>query len=315
MTVDIARRLGFLVLTLAIASVVIFLVCAWLPGDAATTLLGTQATPAAVHQLRHQFGTDRPLVSQYGSWIGGLFRGDFGTSAVTKLQVWPQIQSRLAVTGCLVLVGMLFALIVAVPVGVFSAVRHRRVSGLVVSGLSQLGLAIPAFWAGILLSFFFAVKLHVLPPGGYVSFRQDQWEWFRHLILPGISLALVQGAVLGRYVRAAVLDVMREDYIRTARAGGATFSRALWRHGLRNASIPVVTVLGLQLATLLVGAIVIESVFTMPGLGLMLLQAVGNRDLVLVEGTVMILVGAVLILNFLVDLLYLALDPRLRSSR
>jgi peptide/nickel transport system permease protein len=313
--VELARRFGLLVLTLAIASVVVFAVCSWLPGDAATTLLGTQATPTAVRDLRHQLGTDRPLTAQYASWVGGLFRGDFGTSYITKLSVWSQIHSRLGVTGSLVLVGMVLALVIALPVGVFAALRHRRVSGLVASGASQLGLAVPAFWAGILLSFFFAVKLHILPPGGYVPFVQDPWQWLRHLILPGISLALVQGAVLSRYVRAAVLDVMREDYIRTARAGGATFRRALLRHGLRNASIPVVTILGLQLATLLVGAIVIESVFTMPGLGLMLLQAVGNRDLVLVEGTVMILVGAVLILNFLVDLLYLALDPRLRSSR
>jgi len=315
MALNLARRLGFLVLTLAVASVVIFAVCAWIPGDPATTLLGTQATPAAVHQLRHQLGTDRPLTSQYGSWIKSLFTGDLGTSYVTKLQVWPQIQPRLGVTFSLVLVGMVLALLIAVPVGIFAAVRHRQVSGVVVSGLSQIGLALPAFWIGILLAFVFSVKLDILPPGGYVSFRQDPVEWLRHLVLPGISLALVQGAVLSRYVRGAVLDVMNEDYIRTARAGGATFAKALWRHGLRNAAIPVVTVLGLQLATLLIGAIVIESVFTMPGLGLMLLQAVGNRDLVLVEGTVMILVAAVLVLNFLVDLLYLLIDPRLRSSR
>jgi peptide/nickel transport system permease protein len=315
MALNLARRLGFLVLTLAVASVVIFAVCAWIPGDPATTLLGTQATPAAVHQLRHQLGTDRPLTAQYGSWIKSLFTGDLGTSYVTKLQVWPQIQPRLGVTFSLVLVGMVLALLIAVPVGIFAAVRHRQASGVVVSGLSQIGLALPAFWIGILLAFVFSVKLDILPPGGYVSFRQDPVEWLRHLVLPGISLALAQGAVLSRYVRGAVLDVMNEDYIRTARAGGATFAKALWRHGLRNAAIPVVTVLGLQLATLLIGAIVIESVFTMPGLGLMLLQAVGNRDLVLVEGTVMILVAAVLILNFLVDLLYLLIDPRLRSSR
>ena len=315
MAVDLARRLGFLVLTLLVSSVVIFAVCAWLPGDPATTLLGTQATPGAVRQLRHQLGTDRPITTQYVSWLGGLVHGDFGRSYITRLHVWPQIESRLAVTGSLVLVGMVFALLIAVPFGIFAAMRHRKFSGLLASGLSQLGLAIPAFWVGILLSFLFAVKLRLLPPGGYTPFRQDPGEWLRHLVLPGISLALVQGAVLSRYVRAAVLDVLREDYIRTARAGGATLSQALWRHGLRNAAIPVVTVLGLQLATLLVGAIVIESVFTMPGLGLMLLQAVGNRDLVLVEGTVMLLVGAVLILNFCVDLLYLLLDPRLRRTR
>jgi peptide/nickel transport system permease protein len=293
--------------------VLIFVVCSWIPGDPATTLLGTEATPKAVKQLQHQLGTDRSIVRQYGSWLRGLVQGRFGTSYITKQPVWPQIRSRLGVTGSLVLVGMVFALLISIPVGAFAAIRQRRASGVVVSGLSQLGLAIPAFWVGILLSFFFAVKLDVLPPGGYASFAQDPAEWLRHLILPGISLALVQGAVLSRYIRSAVLDVIGQDYIRTARAGGATFTGALWRHGARNAAIPVITVLGLQLATLLVGAIVIESVFTMPGLGLMLLQAVGNRDLVLVEGTVMILVAAVLVVNFVVDLLYLAIDPRLRS--
>lgn len=313
MALNIARRFAILLVTLLVASIVIFAVCSWIPGDPATTLLGTEATPAAVKQLQHQLGTDRPVVRQYGSWLGGLVRGHFGTSYVTKQPVWPQIRSRLGVTGSLVLVGMVFALLISIPVGAFAAIRQRRASGLVASGLSQLGLAVPAFWVGILLSFALAVKLDVLPPGGYVPFAQDPVEWLRHLILPGISLALVQGAVLSRYVRSAVLDVMGEDYIRTARAGGATFAGALRRHGARNAAIPVITVLGLQLATLLVGAIVIESVFTMPGLGLMLLQAVGNRDLILVEGTVMILVGAVLVVNFVVDLLYLAIDPRLRS--
>lgn len=313
MALKIARRLAILVVTLFIASVVIFAVCSWIPGDPATTLLGTEATPGAVKQLQHQLGTDRSIIGQYGSWLGGLAQGHFGTSYITKQPVWPQIRSRLGVTGSLVLVGMVFALLIAIPVGAFAAIRQRRISGVVVSGLSQIGLAIPAFWVGILLSFFFAVKLDVLPPGGYVSFAQDPVDWLRHLILPGLSLALVQGAVLSRYVRGAVLDVIGEDYIRTARAGGATFASALWRHGARNAALPVVTVPGLQLATLLVGAIVIESVFTMPGLGLMLLQAVSNRDLVLVEGTVMILVAAVLVLNFVVDLLYLAIDPRLRS--
>jgi peptide/nickel transport system permease protein len=313
MALKIARRLAILLVTLFVASVVIFAVCSWIPGDPATTLLGTEATPKAVRQLQHQLGTDRPIVRQYGSWLGGLVRGHFGTSYITRQPVWPQIRSRLGVTGSLVLVGMIFALLISIPLGAFAAIRQRRASGVVVSGLSQLGLAIPAFWVGILLSFFFSVKLDVLPPGGYVPVAQDPAEWFRHLILPGISLALVQGAVLSRYVRGAVLDVLGEDYIRTARAGGATFTNALWRHGARNAAIPVITVLGLQLATLLVGAIVIESVFTMPGLGLMLLQAVGNRDLILVEGTVMILVAAVLVVNFVVDLLYLAIDPRLRS--
>ncbi|HVX45578.1 MAG TPA: ABC transporter permease [Mycobacteriales bacterium] len=311
----ILRRLGFLLITLVLSSLIVFLVCSWLPGDPASVLLGTQATPKAVADLRAQLGTDRPVIVQYGDWAKGLLHGQFGDSYVSKLPVWPQIRERLAVTGSLCLIGTVFAVVIAVPTGVYAALKRRRPSGALVSGLSQLGLAIPAFWAGILLSFLFAVTFRILPPGGYVPLNVDAGRWLSHLILPGLSLGLVQGAVLSRYVRSAVVDVLREDYLRTARAQGQTLAGALWRHGPRNAAIPVVTVFGLQLATLLVGAIVVESVFTMPGLGSLLLQAVGNRDLILVEGTVMILVSAVLVINFLVDLLYVVLDPRLRSNR
>jgi peptide/nickel transport system permease protein len=209
---------------------------------------------------------------------------------------------------------MVLALVVAVPFGTIMAVRHRRLSGLLLSALSQVGVAIPAFLAGILLITVFAVNLGWLPANGWTPPNEDPVQFVRQLILPALSLAIVQGAVLTRYVRSSVLDVQREDYIRTARAKGRAPMAALRHHGLRNAGVPVVTVLALQLATLLIGAVVVERVFVIPGLGSLLLDAVSNRDLIMVQDVVMILVIAVLLVNFLVDLLYVAIDPRLRAG-
>jgi peptide/nickel transport system permease protein len=218
------------------------------------------------------------------------------------------------VTLWLVVAGMIIALAIAVPAGTIMAARHRKVSGLALSAVSQLGVAVPAFLAGILLIMLFAVKLGWLPANGWTPPAQDPAMFAKQLILPALALGLVQGAVLTRYVRSAVLDVLREDYLRTARAKGLRSFPALWRHGLRNAAVPVVTVLGLQLATLLIGAVVVERVFVIPGLGSLLLDGVSNRDLLLVQDVVMVLVVAVLVVNFLVDLLYVALDPRLRTG-
>jgi peptide/nickel transport system permease protein len=308
-------RAAVLGVSTAVASVVVFAFMAVLPGDPAQIALGVNATPATVAAKRAEFGTDRPLTTQFLDWVSGLPTGDFGLSYVTSEQVGPQIADRLGTTLWLVLFGMLIAIVVAVPLGTAAAVRHRSVGGLFLSGLSQVGVAVPAFLAGILLVFLFAVTWQALPSGGYTPLLEDPGAWLRQLVLPSLSLGLVQGAVLSRYVRSAVLDVMREDYIRTARAKGMGLYRALYRHGARNAAIPIVTVLGLQLATLLIGAVVVERVFTLPGLGSLLLDGVGNRDLLLVQGTVMVLVVAVLAINFLVDVLYAVIDPRLRGAR
>jgi peptide/nickel transport system permease protein len=285
-----------------------------LPGDPARVALGVNASDEAVAQLRQQFGLDRSLVTQYADWLGGLLHGDFGTSYVSKVAIGPQVFDRLQVTLWLVVTSMVIALVVAVPAGTVMAVRHRRISGLALSAISQLGVAVPAFLAGILLIMVFAVKLGWLPANGWTPPAQDPAMFVRQLILPALSLGLVQAAVLTRYVRSAVLDVLREDYLRTARAKGLRPFPALWRHGMRNAAVPVVTVLGLQLATLLIGAVVVERVFVIPGLGSLLLDGVSNRDLLLVQDVVMLLVVAVLVVNFVVDLLYLALDPRLRGG-
>lgn len=315
MMLRVARRLGVFAVSLLVASWLVFLACAWLPGDVAQVILGENADPAAVAALRHQLGIDRPLVVQYLDWMRGLAVGDFGRSYLSRQWVSLLIQPRIPVTLSLVVLAMLVALLIAVPAGMLAALRRRHLSGFLVSAASQVGLAVPAFWAGILGVVIFAVKLRWLPANGYVPLTQSPLGWASHLVLPVVALALVQASVLVRYVRSAVLEVLSEDYYRTARAIGWTQLRALFRHGLRNAALSVVTVLGLQLATLIVGSIVVESVFALPGLGSLLLSAVAQRDLMIVQGVVMLLVTAVLVINALVDLSYLAIDPRLRTER
>ncbi|MFI5735306.1 ABC transporter permease [Kribbella sp. NPDC051587] len=314
MILRLIERTGVLLVSLGVSSVLVFGFMAVLPGDPARVALGVNASDEAVAELRRQFGLDRSLPVQYFDWLGGLLRGDLGTSYVSKAAIGPQVFDRFQVTLLLVLAGMLIALVLAVPAGTVMAARHRRLSGVALSALSQVGVAVPAFLAGILLIMVFAVKLGWLPANGWTPPAQDPGMFLRQLLLPALSLGLVQGAVLTRYVRSAVLDVLREDYLRTARAKGLRPFPALWRHGLRNAAVPVVTVLGLQLATLLIGAVVVERVFVIPGLGSLLLDGVSQRDLILVQDVVMVLVVAVLLVNFLVDLLYVALDPRLRTG-
>jgi peptide/nickel transport system permease protein len=314
MTTQILRRTAILVVSVLVASIVVFLFMAVLPGDPAQVALGVNATPELLAKTRHDFGIDRPLLTQYLDWMGGIFGGDFGRSYVTGEPIGPQLADRLGVTLWLVGAGMLVALVLAIPFGTFAAVRHRKASGTAVSGLSQLGVAVPAFLAGILLVQVFAVQLRWLPSGGWTPPIQNPGEFLRGLILPALSLGLVQGAVLTRYVRSSVLDTLGQDYLRTARSKGLRPYPALLRHGLRNAAIPVVTVLGLQLATLLIGAVVVERVFVLPGLGSMLLDSVASRDLLSVQGIVLVLVVGVLLVNFVVDVLYTVLDPRLRSG-
>ncbi|MEP9383832.1 ABC transporter permease [Nocardioides sp. KR10-350] len=314
MLVRLARRVGVFLASLLVSSVVVFAFMAILPGDPARVALGVSASDSAVAQLRHEFGLDRPLVAQYLDWMKGLVTFHLGDSYVSHAAIGPQIADRIQVTLWLVVAAMIVALVVAVPVGTLMAVRHRRLSGLVLSAASQVGVAIPAFLAGILLITVFAVRLGWLPANGWTAPGIDFGQFLRQLVLPALSLGLVQAAVLTRYVRSAVLDVLREDYLRTARAKGLRPGRALVRHGLRNAAIPVVTVLALQLATLFIGAVVVERVFVVPGLGSLLLDSVSNRDLVVVQDIVMILVVVVLLMNLVVDLLYVVIDPRLRGA-
>lgn len=312
MTLRLLQRVAVLLASLLVSSAIVFAFMAVLPGDPARVALGVNASEDAVADLRRQFGLDRPLLAQYLGWLGGMTRFDLGQSYISRAEIAPQIADRLQVTLWLVATAMGLALVVAVPLGTVMAVRHREPTGFVLSSLSQVGVAVPAFLAGILLITLFAVTLRWLPANGWTPPSQDPAMFAKQLVLPALSLGLVQAAVLTRYVRSAVLDVLREDYLRTARAKGLPPMAALRRHGLRNAAVPVVTVLGLQLATLLIGAVVVERVFVIPGLGSLLLDSVSNRDLILVQDVVMILVVAVLLVNFVVDLLYLLIDPRLR---
>jgi peptide/nickel transport system permease protein len=310
----LAQRFAVLLASLLVSSVVVFGFMRVLPGDPARVALGVNASDEAVAQLRTQFGLDRPVPVQYLDWILGLVTLDPGIEFISRAPIGPQVADRMLVTLWLVGAAMVLAVLVALPVGTWMAVRHRHADGVAASALSQVGVAVPAFLAAILLIALFAVRLGWLPSGGWVTPAEDPVQFARRLVLPAVSLALVQGAVLARYVRSSVLDVLREDYLRTARAKGLRPMPALARHGLRNAAVPVITVMGLQLATLLIGAVVVERVFVIPGLGSLLLDSVADRELLTVQTVVMVLVVAVLVINFVVDALYLVIDPRLRVS-
>ncbi len=315
MVMQVLSRLAILLLSLIVASIAVFAVVNVLPGDPAAVILGTSASPQQIADLHRQLGLERPAWLRYLEWLGGLIRGDFGISLISKQPILPELQGRALVSVPLALFAMFLALAVSIPLGIVAGVRYRSLSGSLISALSLGGIAIPAFWAGLLLVTIFAVQLHALPAGSFVPWEESPAGALRSLLLPSIALGLVQGAVLTRYIRSAVIEVQREDYIRTARSKGLTRGQALRRHGLKNAAIPVVTVLGLQLTSLLVGAVVIENVFYLPGLGRMLLDAVRNRDLIEIQDLVLLLTATVLVINFATDLSYRLLDPRIRASR
>jgi len=299
--------------TVLVSTIVVFLLLRVMPGDPAAVALGIQATPDQLEAWRETNGLNTPLYAQYFEWMGGLLRGDFGTSYLSRQNITSTVTDRLQVTLILVVAAMLIALIIAIPLGTLAAMRQRHVSGVLISGISQVGVAVPNFLVGVLLVALFAIKLGWFPSGGWAA-PSEGVEFFRHLILPAVALGTVQASILTRYVRSAVLEIMREDFLRTARSKGLTAGRALVRHGLRNAGIPVLTVVGVQLAGLFIGAVVIERVFSIPGLGSYLVDSVGNRDLLAVQAVVVVLVIAIVLINFLVDLAFTLLDPRLRRA-
>ncbi|MFD4466856.1 ABC transporter permease [Rhodococcus sp. NPDC058505] len=314
MLVTIARRLGIFAVTAAAASVLVFALLAVLPGDPARIALGVQASEEAVARERAAMGLDMSLPQRYAMWMWAMLRGDMGDSYLTRQPVGPEILDRLQVTLWLVGAGMVVALAIALPLGVVSAVRAGKPDGVAIGGISQVGIAIPAFLAGVLLSTVFAVELGWLPSSGWQAPIEGVGGFLSYLALPALALGLVQGSVLTRYVRSAVLDELGEDYLRTARAKGLTRTRALLRHGVRNAAVPVITVAGVQLSTLLIGAVVIERVFVVPGLGSLLLDKVGQRDMGAVQSIVLVLVLLVLVVNLVVDVVHTLVDPRLRSN-
>jgi peptide/nickel transport system permease protein len=307
------QRFLVLVATLAIASFVVFGVIEILPGDAAQTILGTSATPETVAALAHKLGLDQPFAVRYWAWATGALRGDFGQSYAYNSPIAPLIAERLAVSAPLALMAMAIAAAVALIGGVYAAGRRGRIGDAAVIAASQIGLAIPNFWFAILLVLVFAVHWRVAPSGGFPGWEAGIGRGLAALALPAIALGLVQAAILTRVTRSALLEALNEDFIRTARAKGLSRSATLWRHALPNAMTPILTIMGLQFANLLAGAIVVENVFVLPGLGRLIVQSIGNRDALVVADCVMLLAAFVIALNFLVDLACAAIDPRLRS--
>jgi peptide/nickel transport system permease protein len=305
------RVLGFL-LTLLVSAAVIFWLLDLLPGDPAQFLLGVNATPAAVSELRAQMGLDAPALQRFLGWVGGMLTGDFGVSYTQRAPVAALIGERLAVTLPLALAAMVISMLVGLPLGILAARRRGKALDTAIMILAQAGVAIPNFWFGMLLTLLFAVTLRWLPPGGFTPWDEDWVASLRGLVLPSLALALPQASILARIMRTALVDVTGQDFIRTARAKGLTMGEAVWRHGVRNALLPVLTILGLQFAFLIAGTIIVENVFYLPGLGRLIFTAISERDLILVRGATIILVVAVSATMLLVDLAYALVDPRLR---
>lgn len=310
----VLNRIGVFILTVVVASIVVFLLLSILPGDAASVSLGTQASPEAVNQLRHQMGLDRPLAIRYWVWATGMLRGDMGVSASSGVSIAAEVFQGLQVTLILVLLAMVIALLIAFLFGILAAVYRGRAFGVILTVASQIGVSIPAFLAGLLLVIIFSVQLKVFPATGWSS-PDDAIGFLKHVTLPALSLGIVQGAILSRYVRSSVLEVMTENYMQTARAKGLSNSQALRRHGIRNALVPIMNIAGVETASTLIGAVVVERVFEIRGLGSLLVSSVENRDLGEVQAIVMVLVLLVLLVNFLVDMLSIVVDPRLGEER
>ncbi|KKB76769.1 peptide ABC transporter [Devosia soli] len=313
MTLYILRRVFGFIVTILIAAIVIFALLDLLPGDPARFILGINATPESVAALRLQMGLDDPAILRFGNWLLGMLRGDFGVSQTQKLPVADLIAARMAVTLPLTLFAMLVSMLVGLPLGILAAMYRGKPLDTVLMVIAQAGVAVPNFWFGMLLTLLFAVTLRWLPPGGFTPWDEDAAASLRGLVLPSLALALPQAAILARVMRTALVDVSTQDFIRTARAKGMTFGEAMWRHGVRNALLPVLTILGLQFAFLIAGTIIVENVFYLPGLGKLIYTAIMERDLVLVRSATIILVLVVSFTMLVVDLAYGLVDPRLRQ--
>ncbi len=322
MTHFLLRRLAGFIATLWVASVLVFAALELLPGSAAQVRLGETASPEAVAALEAQLGLGRPAPQRYAEWITGLARGHTALSSAYDTPTADLIAERLQVSLPLAVLAMALTTAMALALGLYAAAHHRRLGDVGVMAASQVGMAVPSFWFAILLILLFSVQLEWFDAGGFAGWTDADsgvltaaslWDGLRALVLPALALAVVQAAILARVTRSAVLEVLREDFVRTARAKGVGRRAVLWRHVLRNAMIPVLTVMGLQFANLVAGTVVIEKVFVLPGVGLLVFQAIANRDLVVVRDVVMLLAASVVVINAVVDLLYAVLDPRLRT--
>ncbi len=309
------RRFVSLALTLLAASLVIFAIMEILPGDPAELILGINAQADTLQALRQELGLHLPILERYWNWITSMFAGDFGTSYTYSVPVLDLISERLIVSFPLALFALTLSTLLALPLGLLAAAFRNKWPDWGMMGLTQLGIAVPNFWFAMLLVLAFAVTLRWFPSGGFPGWEAGFWPGMKALLLPAIALALPQASILARIMRSSMLDVIHEDYMRTARAKGLNQTQTLLRHGLRNALIPVITILGLQFSFLLAGTVIIENVFFLPGLGRLVFQAITQRDLITVKAVIVLLVATVIIVNFVIDLTYAAIDPRLRKKK
>ncbi len=310
----VARRVLVLIATLVVATCVVFVIVQVVPGDPVRYMMGLQADPDAVLAMRHELSLDLPPLQRYGQWITGLLHGDFGVSYTYRVPVGALITERLQVSLPLALLALLLSSALAFPLGLIAAARRGRALDTALGGLTQVGLALPNFWLGMLLVLLFAVSLHWVSAGGFPGWQDGVWPAFKSLLLPAIALAMPQAAILARVLRGALIDSLQDDYIRTARAKGAGEGRILLRHALPNALVPVLTILGMQFSFLLAGGVIIENVFFLPGLGRLVFQAIVQRDLIVVQSVVVVLVFAVVCVTFVVELGYAVVNPQLRAE-
>lgn len=307
------HRLVSLLASLIVASLVVFAAVEIVPGDPARFMLGINAQPDTVAALRAELGLDRSLVERYFSWVGGLFTGDLGVSYTYRSPVSEIVAERLQVSLPLAVHALVLTVVIAFPVGMIAAGSRGGAVDTLFTGATQLGIAVPNFWFALLLILLFSVNLGWFSAGGFPGWEAGLLPGLQALTLPAIALALPQASILARVLRSSLIDTLSDDYIRTARAKGLSAGQALRRHALRNAMIPVFTIIGLQFSFLIAGAVIIENVFFLPGLGRLVLQAITQRDLIVVESVVMLLVLAVILVNFVVELAYAWIDPRLRK--
>ena len=315
MKIFLFKRLITMMITLLVASSVVFFVLEILPGDPAAVMLGINAEDDTLAALRAELGLDRPIAVRYMGWLGDLVQGDLGISYTYDVPVSELIMERVILSLPLAVLSMILSTLIAIPLGIIAASNHSKPMDFLVMIFSQLGIAIPNFWFALLLIIFFSVFMGVLPAGGFAGWDAGIIPALSSLLLPTIALALPQAAILTRVTRSSLLEVLNEDYIRTARAKGSSSRRTLWRHALRNAMIPVVTIMGLQFSFLLAGTIIIENVFYLPGIGRLIFQAIAQRDLIVVKNLVILLAASVIVINFIVDMLYAVIDPRLRGAQ
>lgn len=307
------KRLLSLGVSLLAASAVIFLAIEVVPGDPASYMLGINAQPDTVAALREELGLNVSAMSRYLTWISGMLTGDFGTSYTYRTPVVDMIGDRIMISLPLAIYALTLSTLIAFPAGILAASRRGSATDVSIMGATQLGVAVPNFWFAMLLVVVFSINLRWFSAGGFPGWDKGLFVGLKALTLPAIALALPQASILARVMRSALIDTMNEDFIRTARAKGLSKRQAMWRHALRNAMIPVLTIIGLQFSFLMAGAIIIENVFFLPGLGRLVFQSISQRDLIVVESVVMLLVFAVVLVTFIVDIAYAAVDPRLRG--